>query len=171
MIREREIINTLLIEDEDTDAASLTRCLQKAEYFDYHVKIVGTITDAKAQLCTKPLCPVVSKGCPVACSFDLILLDLRLPNGEGVALVNEIRQLAPYSALVVVTGIADDKVAVQALQAHAEEYLIKGKHSTEELQRLVRNAVVKAKSRRDGLGLDVVNEKIQSVMADCKDVR
>ncbi|MBI4343417.1 MAG: response regulator [Candidatus Omnitrophica bacterium] len=59
-------------------------------------------------------------------SLDLVLLDLRLPDSEGLATLTAIRQRAPRVPVVVLTASDDDALATQALQHGAQDYLVKG---------------------------------------------
>ncbi len=70
-------------------------------------------------------------------NFDVVLLDLCLPDGQGVELVKHIKTLVPKVPVVVLTGIQDQNVAIAALQEGAQDYLVKSDtFSPERLQRL-----------------------------------
>ncbi|HEX7706585.1 MAG TPA: EAL domain-containing protein [Thermoanaerobaculia bacterium] len=74
-------------------------------------------------------------------SVDLILLDLGLPDAQGLEAVRRARAAAPRTPLVVLTGCDDDVVAVQALQEGAQDYLIKGQIEPRGVLRALRYAV------------------------------
>ena len=57
---------------------------------------------------------------------DIVLLDLGLPDAQGLGAVWRTRAAAPRVPLVVLTGLDDESLAVQALQQGAQDYLIKG---------------------------------------------
>src|ERR1700681_268069 len=57
---------------------------------------------------------------------DIILLDLGLPDAQGMAAVRRAHAVAPRIPLVVLTGLDDESLAAQALQEGAQDYLIKG---------------------------------------------
>src|SRR5690606_4845793 len=57
---------------------------------------------------------------------DVVLLDLSLPDGRGLDSLAAVRTAAPEMPVVVMTGLADDALALQALQAGAQDYLVKG---------------------------------------------
>ena len=59
---------------------------------------------------------------------DLILLDLAMPNRGGLDALPELRQVAPESRIVVLSGFAAAKVAAQAIELGATTYLEKGAH-------------------------------------------
>jgi signal transduction histidine kinase len=74
-------------------------------------------------------------------SADIILLDLGLPDVEGVGAVRRIHAAAPHVPLVVLTGLDDEELARQALQEGAQDYLIKGQIETRGLLRSMHYAI------------------------------
>jgi diguanylate cyclase (GGDEF)-like protein/PAS domain S-box-containing protein len=72
---------------------------------------------------------------------DIILLDLGLPDAEGLGAVRRARAAAPTVPLVVLTGWDDDSLAGRALQEGAQDYLIKGEIETRGLLRALRYAI------------------------------
>jgi len=74
--------------------------------------------------------------------IDLILLDLGLPESHGLETVQRLRASAPrLPTLIVLSGLDDEGVAVQSLQAGAQDYLIKGQVDTPMLVRAIRYAI------------------------------
>lgn len=74
-------------------------------------------------------------------STDIVLLDLGLPDAQGLGAVRRARAAAPGVPLVVLTGFDDESLAVQALQEGAQDYLVKGQIETRGLLRALRYAV------------------------------
>ncbi len=72
---------------------------------------------------------------------DVVVLDLNLPDSNGVATVTAFRQAARDVPLVVLTGTADVEVAVEALRRGADDYLAKDALTTELLARTIRYAI------------------------------
>lgn len=58
-------------------------------------------------------------------TFDIILLDLHLPDGEGISLIKHLKQRAPHIPIVVLTRLADQVLVEAALQAGAQDCVIK----------------------------------------------
>lgn len=58
-------------------------------------------------------------------AYDVVLLDLRLPDGDGLAVLDHIRRHALPLAVVVLTGVGNEEIAVSALRAGADDYLAK----------------------------------------------
>ena len=74
-------------------------------------------------------------------TFDVILLDLRLTDAEGIAAVRKTHALAPRVPLVVLSILDDDALATQALHEGAQDYLVKGQIEERSLLRALRYAV------------------------------
>jgi diguanylate cyclase (GGDEF)-like protein len=74
-------------------------------------------------------------------AIDIILLDLGLPDAQGLQAVRRVRCAAPGAPLVVLTGLDDETLAGQALQEGAQDYIIKGQIDLRGLLRALRYAV------------------------------
>jgi diguanylate cyclase (GGDEF)-like protein/PAS domain S-box-containing protein len=74
-------------------------------------------------------------------AVDIILLDLGLPDAQGLGAVRRAQAAAPRVPLVVLTGLDDESVAALALQEGAQDYLIKGQIETRGLLRALRYAI------------------------------
>jgi diguanylate cyclase (GGDEF)-like protein/PAS domain S-box-containing protein len=74
-------------------------------------------------------------------AVDIVLLDLGLPDACGLEAVRRAHAAAPHVALVVLSGLDDESIALQALQEGAEDYLIKGEIEPRELLRALRYAI------------------------------
>ncbi|MDQ1505537.1 MAG: hypothetical protein QOD57_3264, partial [Actinomycetota bacterium] len=70
--------------------------------------------------------------------IGLIITDLNLPDSQGPATVGFLRRAAPYLPVIVLTGIDDVQVALEAIRAGADEYVVKGRFSVDSLVWLVR---------------------------------
>ena len=74
---------------------------------------------------------------------DVVLLDLSLPDSSGLDTVHSIRAALPGVPLVVLTGHDDKQLALDALHAGAQDYLVKGRFEHDALGRAVRHALVR----------------------------
>ncbi|MDO8811975.1 MAG: diguanylate cyclase [Gallionella sp.] len=74
---------------------------------------------------------------------DVVLLDLSLPDSAGLSTVQAMRAALPGVPIVVLTGHDDDTLAAAALQAGAQDYLVKGQFEHNALGRAVRHALVR----------------------------
>lgn len=89
--------------------------------------------------------------------FDVILLDLNLPDSKGIESLITIRSLAPTTPVIILTSQDDEQTAVMALKTGAQDYLIKGKIEKHLLERSIRysierqQAALRLKSQNDFL--------------------
>jgi len=73
--------------------------------------------------------------------FDLILLDLTLPDSQGIETLRTVREHAPDIPIVILTGLADDVLGAQAVQGGAQDYLVKSEINCSLLVRSMRLAI------------------------------
>ena len=78
--------------------------------------------------------------------FSAVLLDLSLPDSQGVEMVERIRERAPSIPVVVLTGLNDQAVAMEALRAGAQDYLVKGQADGQLIARALRYAIERKRS-------------------------
>jgi len=121
----------LLVEDDTTIAHELTLRWQQR---GWQVRGAGTLAQARAALAVPGL-------------FDLVLLDLGLPDGDGMALLAELRRSDPHTPVMVLT--ARDQVAdrVAGLRQGADDFLVKP-FAPEELDARVDGLLRRAGSQR-----------------------
>jgi diguanylate cyclase (GGDEF)-like protein len=73
--------------------------------------------------------------------FDAVLLDLSLPDGYGLSTVRQIHAANPTIAIIVLSGLNDQTLALQAVQNGAQDYLVKGEGPSELLARSIHYAI------------------------------
>src|SRR5438874_3209370 len=73
--------------------------------------------------------------------FSAILLDLRLPDSEGLATFTRAHAEAPDAPIVVLTGLHDEELAMKALREGAQDYLVKGQVDGRLLHHAIRYAI------------------------------
>jgi diguanylate cyclase (GGDEF)-like protein/PAS domain S-box-containing protein len=117
----------LLVEDNPGDARLFREMLNEADMRNTEMLHAASMSEAERRL---------SEG-----SFDIVLLDLGLPDAQGMEAVRRARAVAPSIPLVVLTGLDDESIATQALQEGAQDYLIKGQIETRGLLRALRYAI------------------------------
>jgi len=123
----RPIETMLLIEDNPGDARLIRDMFKEQTAQNIELKQVERMADAEKFLALRLV--------------DIIILDLGLPDVEGLDAVRRARKAAPGVPLVVLSGLDDESMALQAMQEGAQDYLIKGETKTRELVRAVRYAV------------------------------
>ncbi|MEA2146486.1 MAG: hypothetical protein QOG59_2073, partial [Solirubrobacteraceae bacterium] len=118
-------LGVLLIEDDDDDALIVEDLLAESS-LAVRLGRGRTLEEGLAQL-------------PDA--VDCVLLDLRLPDVVGMDAVTRLRAEAPWIAVVVLTGFDDEAAGEAAVEAGAQDYLVKGKVDSGLLARAIRYAV------------------------------
>src|SRR5512135_183502 len=74
-------------------------------------------------------------------NYDVILLDLNLPDSRGLDTLNTTVRRFPRMPVVVLSGLADDAITVEAVRRGAQDYLVKGEISGPLVMRVVRYAI------------------------------
>ena len=72
---------------------------------------------------------------------DIILLDLSLPDADGLATLTRLRQCSGQIPIIVLTGNGDEESAVEAVRSGAQDYLVKGEFENHGLLRAIRYAI------------------------------
>src|SRR5580704_7270896 len=117
----------LLIEDNPGDARLLREMLNEQIPLNTQLTQLESMTAAETHLAKH--------------AVDIILLDLGLPDAQGLEAIRRTHTAAPGVPVVVLTGLDDKSLAVQALQLGAQDYLIKGQIETRGLLRALRYAI------------------------------
>jgi phosphoserine phosphatase RsbU/P len=97
--------------------------------------------------------------------IDVVLLDLDLPDSEGLQTVLRMRRAAAGVPIVVITGHDDQVLAITALQEGAEDFLVKGEVDGENLGRSLRFAVERSGRRKAEELLDAAQHEFRAARA------
>jgi signal transduction histidine kinase len=73
--------------------------------------------------------------------IDVVMLDVMLPDSRGIGTVQKLRDRFPEIPIVVLTGLADEAVGIEALRIGAQDYLVKGNMDGHALRRTISYAV------------------------------
>lgn len=119
-------LRILVIDDDEVDRMTVRRSLVKA---GFRLQVV------EVENCTKAI--IMLQESP----FDCVFLDYRLPDQDGLLLVQQVRQIGIRVPLVVLTGQGDEEIAVDLMKAGATDYLVKSRISSDSLARVLRNAM------------------------------
>jgi len=117
----------LLVEDNLGDARLLREMFNEQGSHNTELTHVESMSEAEKHLADR--------------AFDIIVLDLGLPDAKGLQAVRRAHAAAPRIPLVVLTGLDDESRAAQALQEGAQDYLIKGQIDARGLLRALRHAI------------------------------
>jgi diguanylate cyclase (GGDEF)-like protein/PAS domain S-box-containing protein len=117
----------LLVEDNPADVRLLREMFREQISHNTELTQVETMGEAEKHL---------AEG-----AVDIILLDLGLPDAQGLEAIRRARAVAPGVPLVVLTALDDESLASRALQEGVQDYLIKGQIDARGLLRALRYAV------------------------------
>jgi len=131
----RDKIRALLVEDNEGDRKLLSAIASEVEDTRIEICHVSRLSDAVDRLAGE--------------RFDVILLDLNLPDAKGLSTVTQARRAAPDVPILVLTGLDDEGTGTQALKSGAQDYLIKGRFDGAQLIRAIRYA----RARNEGLAV------------------
>ncbi|MBW4561064.1 MAG: response regulator [Mojavia pulchra JT2-VF2] len=119
-------LNILVVDDDEVDRMAVRRALTKAGV-QMELSEVGGCNDAISTVRNT--------------TFDCIFLDYRLPDQDGLTLIQKLRSSEIKVPIVVLTGQGDEQIAVELMKAGATDYLSKSKVSSETLAQVLRNAI------------------------------
>jgi DNA-binding response OmpR family regulator len=123
----KQSLKILLVEDNLGDAISIREMLSESKELEYEV-IHTTRLDEGIKILVKD-------------HFDLILLDLGLPDSSGMDTFNIMKYNAPDLPIIVLTGLDEHIFAVSAVGRGAKEYLVKGEINSKLLTDSIKSAV------------------------------
>ncbi|HTL13374.1 MAG TPA: response regulator [Bdellovibrionota bacterium] len=130
----------LWVEDDPVLVAAVRPVLR----VHHEVDAVSTLAEARKRL--------------AGSTYDAVLLDQALPDGEGVDLIPEIKRRSPTTGVLVVTGDDNYRTVVAAIQRGADEYLVKSDTFAAEL--LVRVSLTCLRAARPGGALPVSRDAL-----------
>jgi two-component system, NarL family, sensor histidine kinase UhpB len=124
MSGDNQPISILVVEDNPGDLFLLEEELHSTDLTIGEISSAGTLAEAKQVLAHKRI--------------DLVFLDLSLPDSFGLESYVRLQPLTPRVAVILLTGLNDTKLALQALVMGAQDYLIKGDFDGKLLSRAIR---------------------------------
>ncbi|MDJ0633062.1 MAG: ATP-binding protein [Xenococcaceae cyanobacterium MO_188.B29] len=131
----------LLVDDDEVDRLAVKRAFKKVAF---------PVLLTEAQNGKEAIAIIQNKNNDLVSSqiinpnldiFDLILIDYRLPDIDGLHLITEIRALSINVPLIVLTGQGDEEIAVEIMKAGAADYLAKSRIEPNNLVKAIENAI------------------------------
>ena len=125
----------LYVEDSPTDAELLAELLALHGERSFTVEVCPTLGAALERL--------------PGGGVDLILLDLQLPDSSGLATFEAMQAAAPSTPIVVMTGLGDDSLAIEAVRRGAQDFLSKDAYAPATLGRILRLSIERKRLEDD----------------------
>lgn len=126
-------IKLLLVEDNPADARLVQEMLSEVvNVYKINLTKVGCLTDGLDML--------------NKVSFDVLLLDLNLPDAQGLHALDQIQTVVPSLPVVVLSGYQDEELALEAVHCGAQDYLVKGQGDGNLLARALSYAIERKQS-------------------------
>jgi diguanylate cyclase (GGDEF)-like protein len=122
----------LLVEDNIEDARIVTHLLKDYPQANFTMKHVERINDAI--------------DCLLDDDFDLLILDLFLPDASGFDTIRRISNVASHVPIIVLTGLEDNALAFEAVQFGVQDYFVKGQVNGSILSRSILHAIERKKT-------------------------
>lgn len=122
-----EVIQILIVEDNPIEIKLLIQMLTGQETVRFNITHAFNLQDALAFLQTE--------------HFEVILLDLGLPDSWGMDTLIEVRRRYPQAPIIILTSLNNDEFALQAVHQGAQDYLVKGQIDQNVLIRSIRYAL------------------------------
>jgi sigma-B regulation protein RsbU (phosphoserine phosphatase) len=122
------VIRILLVEDQPEYSGEIRRLLEGAQDVRFELEVMDRLAEAAKRLEADE-------------DFDVVLLDLSLAEGAGLSNLDRLYESAPQVPVVVLSGVDDENLAVQAVHEGAQDYLVKGHINTHLLTRSIRYAI------------------------------
>ncbi len=139
-------IKVLLFEDNQDDIFLLRKMLQKATTVQFDVEVAETLAKGLER---------VRVG-----DIDVVLLDLSLPDSRGLDTFYRAHKEALDIPIIVLSGLDDERVALEAVHAGAQDYLVKGQGGSQLLIRAMVYAIERTQARA---AVTVAEEKFRSI--------
>ena len=137
-------INVLLVEDNPGDARLIREMLREAAPGTFSLDQAGRLDEALARLEKE--------------SFNVLLLDLGLPDSQGLDTLEAATARAPHLPIIIFTGLADEEVGVKAIEKGAQDYLVKGQVDAQILSRTIRYAIERERAEEE---IRKLNEELE----------
>ena len=128
-------ITVLLVEDNPGDARLILELLGEVQTQAFDLERVARLDHALTRLSRT--------------GVDVVLLDLGLPDSQGLETFMRARRGAPDEPIVVISGLDDERLALEAVRSGAQDYLVKGRIEGHLLARVLRYAVERKRAEQE----------------------
>ena len=138
----------LIVEDNAGDARLLREYLAHAAIGRFEIVVVSRLDEAISKL----------RACESELAFDIVLLDLSLPDAHGLETFSDLTRAVPEMPIVVLSGLDDNVLAVRAVQSGAQDYLVKGQVNDAALARALVFAIERHRMHTQLKTLSIIDD-------------
>lgn len=151
-INSQQEIRVLLVEDSPTEAMLAMASLEETDTAAFHVYHVLNLTDALARL--------------ECCDYDVVILDLTLPESSGLDTFTTVHDRFPDMPVVILSANSNKDVALKTVESGAQDYIVKEQVDNMQLALALRYAITRkeAEARQVALlkQLEAANRELES---------
>jgi two-component system, sensor histidine kinase and response regulator len=142
-----KIFKVLIIDDDEIDRLTVIRAFKGA---DFRTEILEAID------CATGIALAITSQC------DCIFIDYRLPDGNGIELLQKLRKQGIRIPIVSLTGQSDDRVAVELMKAGASDYLSKAQIAPAQLRQVFQNVM---RVHNAEVAMELANQQREELLA------
>ncbi|MBL1211295.1 ATP-binding protein [Geminocystis sp. GBBB08] len=143
MLSSLTYLHILLVEDNLPDIIIIKKQFQKLQTLQVDLTHVSTCREAIINLQNT--------------TFDVILLDLSLPDSQNLDTVKTIYAHSNDIPILILTGLDDEEIAITSVREGAQDYLVKGEINLDNLQRAIRYAIERKQKLKE---INILNQKL-----------
>jgi two-component system, cell cycle sensor histidine kinase and response regulator CckA len=143
---EESSIRILLIEDNPGDARLVKEMLAEGDPGSFHLSQAERLSEGLRRLKEE--------------DFQVVLLDLSLPDAQGLDTVSRVCAQAPHVPALVLTGLDDETLAIRAVQEGAQDYLVKGQMDHHLLKKSIRYGIERKRAEE---GMRILEEQLRQL--------
>ncbi len=125
-MRNEKVIRIILVEDNPGDALIIEEMLKEIYDNKFELNRFQRVDDGLKHLNE---------------DFDIMLLDLNLPDSQGIETFNTMNKHAPELPIIILTGLIDEELAINIVSEGAQDYLVKGQIDKQLLSRSIKYSI------------------------------
>jgi two-component system, NarL family, sensor histidine kinase UhpB len=151
-LESEEVIKILFVEDNPGDVVIIKEMLKEIDGIHFEVTTADNLKEGINHLINE--------------DFDILLLDLNLPDSEGIQTFITINQNARDLPIIILTGLSDEEFAITSVGKGAQDYLVKGQTDGQLLAKSIKYSIERKRIEKELRSSEekyrLMVEKIQS---------
>jgi two-component system sensor histidine kinase UhpB len=130
-----KLIKVLLVEDNPGDVVIFREMLKEVDDLDFNFVHTDHLQEALQYLRDD--------------DFDVVLLDLNLPDSDGIETFRNVNENAPHLPIIMLTGLSDEEFGIDSVGEGAQDYLVKGLTDSQLLARSIKYSIERKRIERE----------------------